>query len=65
MSSKKSIEFLSQRLIDALCVRETANLDNNVAYWRAAPRQDFDNLDATTRTGLGAMNVRTLNCRPW
>jgi len=57
VGSKESIELLSQRLIDALCIRKTTDLDNNVTLWCAASRQDLDNLDAAPRTGLSAMDV--------
>jgi hypothetical protein len=65
VGSEKSVELLPQCFIDALCVRETTDLDNNAAFWCAATRQDLDNLDAATRTRFGAMDERTLNCRPW
>jgi hypothetical protein len=63
-TGEKGVELLTQRFVDALRVREALDCDNYFAFWSTGTRQDFDNFDAATRTGFGAMNILYLELPP-
>jgi hypothetical protein len=51
-TARNALSCWAEPLVNALCVRKTADLDNDVSFWCAPPRQDFYYLNAATRSRL-------------